>query len=121
MLKKALCCILLASLISTTAYAGVIITTPIDQMTTEELFQAGISAYDQGEYGKAAEYYALASDQGDAEAQEALGLMYYYGQGVEQDYEKAAEYYRQAAEMGVEMAEEALKRLGDEGKISAAE
>lgn len=95
--------------------------TPIDQMTTEELFQAGISAYDQGEYGKAAEYYALASDQGDAEAQEALGLMYYYGQGVEQDYEKAAEYYRQAAEMGVEMAEEALKRLGDEGKISAAE
>ena len=30
-------------------------------------------------------------------------------------------HYRQAAEMGVEMAEEALKRLGDEGKISAAE
>jgi TPR repeat protein len=39
-----------------------------------------------------------AAEQGDAEAQNNLGLMYYEGEGVSQDYMEAAKWYRLAAE-----------------------
>ena len=37
---------------------------------------------------------------GDAGAMTSLGIMYNYGQGVEQSYEKAFEYYEQGAHLG---------------------
>ena len=40
------------------------------------------------------------AEQGDAEAQNNLGAMYYTGQGVRQDYAEAARWYRKAAEQG---------------------
>ena len=40
------------------------------------------------------------AEQGDAEAQYALGFMYKWGEGVEQDYKKAFEWYTKAAEQG---------------------
>ena len=42
----------------------------------------------------------LFAEQGVAEAQFNLGLMYYNGQGVRQDYAEAVRWYRQAAEQG---------------------
>ena len=42
---------------------------------------------------------------GDAEAQYGLGLLYYNGDGVEQDYEEAVRYYRLAAEQGYRQAQ----------------
>jgi TPR repeat protein len=41
-----------------------------------------------------------AAEQGDAEAQCKLGVMYANGQGVTQDYGKALEWYRKSAEQG---------------------
>ena len=38
--------------------------------------------------------------QGDASAQYRLGVMYYNGQGVEQDYQKALEWYEKSANQG---------------------
>jgi hypothetical protein len=42
----------------------------------------------------------LAADQGHAEAQYNLGVMYYKGQGVPQDYAEAVKWYRLAADQG---------------------
>ena len=38
--------------------------------------------------------------QGNAEAQNLLGEMYFLGKGVKQDYQEAAKWYRKAAEQG---------------------
>lgn len=41
-----------------------------------------------------------AAEQGDAEAQFALGRCYYSGHGVEQSYTESVRWYRKAAEQG---------------------
>ena len=50
------------------------------------------------------------ANEGDACAQNNLGLMYQYGRGVEQSYEKAVEWYLKAAEQGYA---DAQYNLGD--------
>jgi TPR repeat protein len=40
------------------------------------------------------------AEQGNAEAQNLLGEMYFLGKGVTQDYQEAAKWYRKAAEQG---------------------
>lgn len=50
------------------------------------------------------------AEQGNADAQNELGFMYYRGRGVEQSYAKAAEWWRKAAEQGHAGAR---VRLGD--------
>lgn len=50
------------------------------------------------------------AEQGNADAQNNLGVMYYFGYGVPQDYKKAFEWYTKAAEQGNAKAQ---YRLGD--------
>ena len=45
-------------------------------------------------------WYRLAAEQGNADAQNNLGVMYQYGDGVLQDYAEAVKWYRLAAEQG---------------------
>ncbi len=45
-------------------------------------------------------WYRLAAEQGLADAQYNLGVMYEVGQGVPQDYDEAVKWYRLAAEQG---------------------
>jgi hypothetical protein len=49
-----------------------------------------------------------AAEQGDAEAQWRLGLMYEFGEGVAQDYAEARRWYRKAAEQGNADAQNSL-------------
>ena len=49
---------------------------------------------------KAVEWYQKAAEQGYAESQCDLGVMYEYGHGVEQNDKKAVEWYQKAAEQG---------------------
>ena len=42
--------------------------------------------------------YRKAAEQGDAEAQNRLGVCYEYGKGVPQDYQEAVKWYRKAVE-----------------------
>jgi TPR repeat protein len=51
------------------------------------------------------------AEQGDAEAQFALGTMYRDGQGVTRDYEEALRWWRKAAEQGVVDAQYALGNI----------
>lgn len=54
--------------------------------------------------------------QGDVKAQNLLGGMYYFGQGVPQDYREAAKWTRLAAEQGHATAQERLGHMYREGQ-----
>ena len=52
------------------------------------------------DYAEAVKWYRLAAEQGDADAQDKLGVTYAGGEGVPQDYAEAVRWYRLAAEQG---------------------
>ncbi len=61
-------------------------------------FQEGVSAYQSGNFVRAAALWQTAAEAGDAAAQRNLGLMYLNGQGVNRDATRAADLFRQAAD-----------------------
>eukprot|EP00935_MAST-01C_sp_MAST-1C-sp1_P001159 g1159.t1 len=69
------------------------------------------------DWEKAAEWMTKAAEQGDAEAQEGLAVMYLEGGGVPQDKQKAAEWMAKGAEQGDAAAQAglALMHLDGEG------
>ena len=68
-------------------------------------FQTGLAAYRQGDYAAALREWQPVAEQGDANAQYNLGLLYALGQGVPQDFKRAAEWYEKAARQGVAAAQ----------------
>ena len=52
--------------------------------------EAGMTAYNRGEYGTALQEWEPLAIQGNARAQMLVGKLYEHGHGVEQDYEEAA-------------------------------
>ena len=56
------------------------------------------------------------AEQGDANAQCNLGVLYFCGRGVSKDYNEAAKWYRKAAEQGHAAAQCNLGALYDSGK-----
>jgi TPR repeat protein len=67
-------------------------------------------------YTQAAFWYRKAAEQGDADAQDALGDLYNSGQGVRRDYAQAAPWYRKAAEQGDADAQDSLGDLYHKGQ-----
>ena len=63
-------------------------------------FQAGMDAYERGDYHTAMKGWRPLANQGYPLAQATLGLMYTEGEGVAQDYQEAVRWYRLAAEQG---------------------
>lgn len=63
-------------------------------------FNAGLQAYQRGDYAGAIQEWRPIAEKGDANAQYNLGLMYARGQGLSRDYAEAAKWYRKAAEQG---------------------
>lgn len=68
-------------------------------------FQAGLDAYNRGDFATALKEWRPIADAGDAHAQYNLGMLYARGQGVPKDYGQAAGWYRKAAEQGVAAAQ----------------
>ncbi len=58
------------------------------------------AAYQRGDYATVVRELRPLAEQGDANAQNNLGNMYDYGQGVPRDDAKAVKWYRKAAEQG---------------------
>ena len=56
-------------------------------------------------HAEAVKWYRLAADQGNADAQYNLGVMYYTGQGVPQDHVQAVKWFRLAADQGLASAQ----------------
>ncbi|MCR5790327.1 MAG: protein kinase, partial [Lachnospiraceae bacterium] len=88
----------------------------IQEIYLEYAYQAGMSSYSSEDYAKALEWLTIAAEGGHAEAQNQLGVMYEYGEGVEQDYQKAMECYQLAADQGDVFAQYNLAVLYDQGK-----
>ena len=68
------------------------------------------------DYAQASQWYRKASDQGDADAQTNLGLLYTNGQGVAQDYAQAVQWYRKAADQGLASAQSNLGVMYKKGQ-----
>lgn len=76
---------------------------------------AGLEAYEQGDYRTAYMLIRKAAVRGDAEAQYTLGLFYSEGEAVKPDYSQAAYWFAKAAEQGRADAIGALGALYYEG------
>ncbi len=79
-------------------------------------FQAGLAAYNRGDYETALQEWRPLAEQGHANAQSNLGRMYRKGQGVPQDYAVAAKWYRRAAEQGYASAQTNLGLMYSNGQ-----
>ena len=80
-----------------------------------ELEQCKVN-YSKYNYSEAFKFCSVAAEQGHAEAQFNLGVMYDNGQGVKQDYFKAVEWYQKAAEQGIAQAQYSLGIMYYDGK-----
>ena len=63
-------------------------------------FDEGVAAYQRGDYAAALSGWRPLGEQGHAEAQFKLGVMYANGQGVAPDIAEARKWWRKAAEQG---------------------
>ena len=63
-------------------------------------YQAGLDAYNRGDYATALREWRPVAEQGDPSAQFRLGLLYENGEGVPRDFATAREWYEQAAAQG---------------------
>ena len=64
----------------------------------------GLAAAQRQDYATALRLWKPLADKGDANAQNNLGTMYQWGQGVAQDYKEAVRLYRLAAAHGFAIA-----------------
>lgn len=71
-------------------------------------YQEGIDAYAQGNYAVALEKFKPLAEQGNAQAQFSLGVMYHLGQSVAQDDKEAVVWWSKAAEQGQVEAQDNL-------------
>ena len=74
------------------------------------------AAYDRGDYATALRLWRPLAEQGYANAQFALGIVYANGQGVPQDYAAAVLWFRMAAKQGDDRAQFNLGTMYDKGK-----
>ncbi len=79
-------------------------------------FNEGLAAYERGDYATALREFRPLAEQGDAVAQNNLGVMYRRGEGVPQDYAEAVKWYRKAAEQGAALALNNLGVMYDQGQ-----
>ena len=64
-----------------------------------------VAAYERGDYATALEGFRVHAEQGNAFAQDYLGIMYRDGMGVAQDNDEAVRWFRLAAEQGNAVAQ----------------
>jgi hypothetical protein len=82
----------------------------VQAKTDDEILTEHWQLVEEKKYSEAYGLIVPLAEKGNAEAQFALGSMYYYSYGVSWDYTKAMEWYRKAAEQG---NADAQYQLGD--------
>jgi TPR repeat protein len=78
--------------------------------------EAGVAAYQRGDYTTALREWRPLAEQGNADAQNNLGMLYDKGQGVPQDYVQARRWYEKAASQGEASAQLNLGAIYGNGK-----
>ena len=89
-------------LIITLVFLGLAL--PLGQARADD-FSEGLNAHNEGDYSTALRIWSALAEQGDANAQYNLGVMYGKGRGVPQDAAEAVKWYRLATEQGVAEAQ----------------
>src|SRR3974377_640853 len=79
-------------------------------------FADSIAAYDRGDYTNALKLLRPLAEQGSAQAQNAMGAMYYNGKGGAHGVKEALKWYRSAATQGNLSAQLNLGAMYYEGK-----
>src|ERR1700734_715276 len=79
-------------------------------------FQAGLDAYQKGDYVGAAKEWRPMAEAGDPIAQFNLGLLYLDGHGVPQSSVEAANWFRRAAEQDYAQAQHNLGAMYGSGQ-----
>ena len=79
-------------------------------------FQSGLDAYQKGDYVGAAKEWRPLAEEGDANAQFNLGLLYLDGHGVPQSYAEATTWFRRAAEQDYTQAQHNLGAMYGTGQ-----
>jgi TPR repeat protein len=79
-------------------------------------FQAGLDAYNKGDYTGAAKEWRPLAESGDPTAQFNLGLLYLDGHGVPQSPMEAANWFRRAAEQDYVQAQHNLGAMYGSGQ-----
>lgn len=79
-------------------------------------FDAGLAAAQAGDFSAALQEWVPLAEQGNAEAQLLLGVMFDKGQGVPQDDAEEVKWYRLAAEQGNALAQVNLGYVYDSGQ-----
>ena len=83
--------------------------------SAEECCIKGYEYYNKKDYKNAFELFQKAADQGNANAQNCLGVMYRNGYGVTKDDAKAVEWYQKAANQGDATAQNNLGHMYHDG------
>jgi hypothetical protein len=76
-----------------------------EQGNTEAQFRLGVYYFRNKDSDNGVKWMRKSADQGYADAQNALGVRFYYGTGVTQDKAEGEKYLRKAAEQGHKQAE----------------
>ena len=79
-------------------------------------FEEGEAAYRRGDYTAALRLLQPLAEQGNAVAQNSLGVIYTWGRGVPPDHARAIFWYRKAAEQGDAFAEDDLGMIYAKGE-----
>jgi uncharacterized protein len=79
-------------------------------------FQAGLQAYQKGDYVGAAKEWRPLAEEGDPEAQFNMALLYLDGKGVPENPAEAATWFRRAAEQDYEKAQHNLGAMYGSGQ-----
>ena len=78
----------------------------------------GLDAYNRKDYKETFRLWLPLAEQGLADAQYNLGLMYLKGEGVPQDFKEGLKWFRLAAEQGDINAKKKLKELESQTKLA---
>jgi uncharacterized protein len=79
-------------------------------------FQAGLDAFQKGDYTTAAKEWRPEAEEGDPGCQFNLGLLYLDGHGVPQSYAEAVNWFRRAAEQDYVPAQHNLGAMYGSGQ-----
>ncbi|MFO7604643.1 MAG: tetratricopeptide repeat protein, partial [Gammaproteobacteria bacterium] len=86
-MRNYLCCLIL------------LVLAPVSSLLASPL-QEGLRAYEAGNYPAAQRHWSPLAEQGDADAQYNMGLLFLNGRGVPQDERAAGEWFKKAARQG---------------------
>ena len=88
----------------------------LGQVANAGPYEDGLAAYKQRDYATALKLLRPLAEQGNAAAQNVLGVMYEIGRGVPQDDMEAVKWFRLSAEQGDAAAQTSLGVMYDNGQ-----